>query len=153
MKKITIILVFSLFFISCLIDEDFIREGFQTNYFNDTNQTYTGKIIIGGFKNNLFVATDSINFERAIESNRQTIMFTDANRWKPDLDKIRNLPSARCYFKIQLSDGRNQLITRYNSSELTSLQIPNTTHFRGDFGRIFISIRNDQISGSAVKEE
>jgi len=152
MKNIKLLFV-AILFVSCLIDEDedVIRDGFKITYFNDTNQTYTGKIIIGGLENNLFVATDSINFDREIEANRQTIMYMDKDRWKPDLDKIRNLPSARCYFKIQLSDTRNQLITRYNSSELTSLQIPNTTHFRGDFGRIFISIRNDQISGRAVQ--
>lgn len=142
MKKVIKIFIFSLLFISCLIDEDedLIRDGFQTNYFNDTNQTYTGKIIIGGFKDNAFVAKDSINFDRAIEANRQTIMFTDNDRWKPDLSKIRAIPSENCYFKIKLSDGRNQLITRINSNEFMNLKLSSTQNFRGDFGRIFINI-------------
>ena len=155
MKKLIIILVFSLLFISCLIDEDEddIRDGFQITYFNDTNQTYIGKIIIGGLENNLFVATDSINFDREIEANRQTIMYMDKDRWKPDLIKIREIPVENCYFKIKLSDGRSQLIKRINSNELMNLKLPSTQNFRGDFGRIFINVKDNLIYGSAIKEE
>ncbi|UAM97590.1 hypothetical protein K8354_14960 [Polaribacter litorisediminis] len=157
MKKFIKILVFSLLFISCLIDEDedVIRNGFQINLSNSTNKVYTGKYIIGGFKDNVFIVTDSIDFEREVKTGILTVPphFTDANRWKPDLSKIRAIPSERCYFRIKLSDGRNQLITRFDSSELMSLQLPNTTHFRGDFGRLIIAIQDNQITGYAAKEE
>lgn len=153
-------LKFLFFFIiltSCLIDEDedVIRDGFELSFFNRTNTTYTGKLLIGGFKDNIFIATDSINFEREIAIGTETVpnQFTDANRWKPDLDKIRNLPSANSYFKIKLSDGTNQLLTRFDTNELFNLKLPNTDHYRGNFGYISITIDDNQISAHAIQEE
>ena len=154
MKKIKYLWI-AFILTSCLIeeDEDVIRDGFQTNFFNLTNSDYNGKIIVGGYKNNFFVATDSINLDTTILSNRKSIFFTDVDRWLPDLSKIRAIPSERCFFKIKLSNGRKELITRFNSTELMSLKLPSTNYFRGNFGFLSITIDNNQISGHAIEEE
>lgn len=157
MKRINqiILLISFLVITSCdFEDEDVIRNGFTFRIANRTNEAYIAAIVIGGFKNNNFIATDSINFERALEIGGSNLLshFVDENRWKPSLDKIRNIPSNRCYFKLKLSNSREEMITRYNSSELMSLLLPNSNVFKGDFGAIYLNINDSQISGKAAEE-
>ena len=154
MKKVFIFLVaFSVLLTSC---EDFdpTYDGFELNFWNKTSEFYNAEIIIGGFNNGKFIATDSVVVkEIEIGGNNALLYFVNENRWKPDLNKIRKIPSERCYFKIKLSNGREELITKFNSSELFDLQVLNKNYFKGDSGLLIITINNSIITGRAVVEE
>lgn len=135
---------------------DPVFEGFEFSVANRTNLVYQGEIVIGGFVNNKFIATDSIQFIRDLKIGGGAVTlgyhFIDDNRWKPNLDKIRNIPSEKCYFKLKLSNGRTGIITKYNSNELFSLFLPKNKQFKGRYGNLFLHIDNDQISGNASEE-
>ncbi|MFK8060816.1 MAG: hypothetical protein AB8B78_12090 [Polaribacter sp.] len=132
-----------------------IFDGFMISVNNSTNKVYQGEIVIGGLQNNNFIATDSVSFKRDLEIGGSNLgfHFVNDNRWKPNLDKIKTLPSDSCYFKLKLSSGRQEIITRYNSNKLFSLKLPETTNFKGDFGRLIISISDTSVIGRAAKED
>lgn len=131
-----------------------IYDGFVVTIANSTNQIYRGEIVIGALKNNSFISTDSIQFERNLEIGNATggFYFVNEKRWKPNLNKIKNIPSERCYFKLKLSNGRSSIITRYNSNVLFSLLLPEENYFKGDFGKLYLNIDDTQISGYAAEE-
>lgn len=145
-KKILILLL-SIFTFSCSDPGgDPIFQGFQINSFNGTNNILNGELVIGGCIKGNFIPTDSIKLSN-IKTGRSHPLsnFFDENRWKPNLDKIRSLPSDRCCFKLKLSDGREELLTEFESSDLLSLLLPNETNFKGSFGLLFISADKDEI--------
>ena len=95
-----------------------------------------------------------MKFKRSLERGNSTVgfHFVDEGGWKPDLNKIKIIPSERCYFKLKLSNGRSGVITRYNSNELFSLLLPEENYFRGDYGVLYLNIDDTQISGYAAEE-
>lgn len=131
-----------------------IYNGFLVTVANSTNQIYQGELVIGGLKNNNFIPTDSVKFKRDLEIGNSTVgyHFVDEGGWKPDLNKIKIIPSERCYFKLKLSNGRSSIIARYNSNELFSLLLPKENYFRGDYGVLYLNIDDTQISGYAAEE-
>mgnify|MGYP003624187740 CR=1 FL=1 len=155
MKTKNIFLLFSTILLFSCSDPggDLEYDGFELNFFNYTNKTYKAEIIIGGVINGDFVPTDSVIVnEINIGSRNSLSAFFDVNRWKPSLEKIRDLPSDRCYFKLKLSDGREELIFKSNSNDLMSLKLPKTPYFKGLFGILLITIEDNKIIGGASKE-
>ncbi|WP_347174072.1 hypothetical protein [Polaribacter uvawellassae] len=154
MKKQNIIVVLTLFIlISCLKDEDRVRYGFTIAFWNYTNEVYDAKMIIGGMKNGIFIPTDSISVNKIkLGGDIHPYYFINENRWKPNLDKIRTIPSERCYFMLKLSSQREEMIKKYEQQELMSMLLPSSDTFIDDYGRLLISIRDNQITGRAAKE-
>ncbi|WKD84839.1 hypothetical protein KCTC32516_00173 [Polaribacter huanghezhanensis] len=101
-------------------------------------------------QNNVFTPTDSIKFDK-IEFLSKDYYF-GMNRWKPSLDKIRVIPSERCYFKIKLSNQREEMIKQSGQSTLLDLLLPNGNVFEGDYGRLIIAITGTEVTGYADKE-
>lgn len=155
MNKYNIILIFSIIILQSCSDPGGEKsyEGFEFTIPNSTNQVYTGEIVIGGLVDNVFRPTDSIFFLRDLEIGNLNLLphFFDGNRWKPNLDKIRSLPSERCYFKLKLSNGREEMLVFFNSTELFNLKLPNTKNFIDDYGRLFVNISNTDIVGNAAE--
>ena len=149
MKKRILLLVFIVFiFSSCTKDEDRVFEGFSFYITSNVGSFEDAEIVIGGMQNNIFVPTDSIKFDK-IEYLSKHYYFDD-NRWKPNLDKIRAIPSGRCYFKIKLSDQREEMIM--NNSSLMSLLLPKEHFFKGRYGQLQLNIEVDKVFGGADEE-
>ena len=130
-------------------------EGFTFGFTNRTHKVYDARLYIGGFLNGGFIATDSIDINDLKTGSLHVngFYFPEENRWKPNLDKIYALSSNRCYFKLKLSEAREEVIGRYNSSDLFSLDISDgKTNFIGDEGAIIIVIENNVIYGRAREE-
>ncbi len=154
-KLKTIPLILCLWFVSsCFSDEDRSFTGFTFSFSNRTNQSYDAELFIGGLQDGVFVATDSVPILnlRIGDSTVNGSYYIDENRWQPNLDAIRALPSEHAYFKLKLSEEREALIGRYQSSELFSLAIPPGKRFIDDEGRILISFDNSVIYGRAAEE-
>lgn len=154
MKTKYIILAISLFFMVSCGDPggETVYDGFSFSIPNQTNEVYKGEIVIGGLINNKFVPTDSLTFLRELKTGNAVYPhFFDENRWKPDLDKIRNVPSERCYFKLKLSNGREEMLVFFNSTEFFNLKLPNTKNFVGDYGRLFVTVFDTEIVGNAAE--
>jgi hypothetical protein len=131
---------------------DPIYNGFVFNFINDTTKELNSKVIIGGFSNGFFTPTDSVSISNIKKGRTYSHpMFVGENRWKPDLEKIRAIPSERCYFKLKLSDGREELLTKYSSIEIFSLQLPNKAYFTGDFGLLSITIDENETRASVAQ--
>ncbi len=153
MKKI-IILVLVIFILSSCADPggDPVFEGFEFGIKNRTNKKHSIEVVIGGMLNGKFVPTDSIKMQPEIEINGYPSYFTDENRWKPNLELIRAIPSQRCYFKIKLSDNREEMVGRFNQQELMSLLLPSGNFFIGNYGRLYFTIWGNETIGSAEEE-
>ncbi|WP_088323474.1 hypothetical protein [Polaribacter tangerinus] len=130
-----------------------IFDGFSVSFINRTDQTLDAKILVGGFSDGVFYPTDSIIAKNVKTGTIMNGYFEDADRWKPDLDKIRNIPLERSYFKLKLSNGREEMLTVFNSTELFNLKLPNTKNFVGDYGRLFVTIFDTEVIGRAVEME
>ena len=153
MKKRTLLLVFTvLIFSSCVKDKDRVFNGFEFSFSNYTNKVYDAKMYIGGMKNGIFISTDSINVSQIKIGASGGYYFGDENRWKPDLDKIRTIPSQHCYFKIRLSPQREEMIKRSGQSQILSLMLPSGDFFTGDYGSLIFGIRDSEVTGRVVKE-
>ena len=143
MKKIYLQLLCLVFLSSCTDPGgDPTFEGFTFGVANNTNKIYDATLYIGGIVNGNFMATDSILVDKIKNGSWDLygFYFSDENRWKPNLDKIRDLPSERCYFKIKLSDGREKVILN-TSSEFFGLDISDgKKEFVNEKGRIYIYI-------------
>ncbi|WP_298765197.1 hypothetical protein [uncultured Polaribacter sp.] len=128
-------------------------EGFQFSFSNATNKELNAKIIIAGKFNGVFIPTDSTTV-KGIKAgiNNSPPFFVDEKRWKPNLAKIINIPSDRCYFTLKLSDNRTEMVGRFQSSELFSLLVIDKSNFIGDEGDIIISITDEEITASTVAE-
>ena len=124
-------------------------EGFTFSFSNRTDQIYDAQLYIGDLKDGVFVATDSVPITNLQIGYADVIpsYYKDENRWQPDLEAIRNIPSEYAYFKLKLSESREGIIEKFDTSELFKLAIPNGKKFIDDDGRINIYITNDKISG------
>ena len=149
-KKIIPVLLCFILFNSCVKDEDRVFEGFSFYITSNVGSFEDSEIVIGGMQNGTFVPTDSIQFDK-IEYLSKHYYF-DENRWKPNLAKIRTIPSERCYFKIKLSDQREEFIKVYNQNDTMSLLLPSENVFTGDYGRLIIAITGTEVTGRAAEE-
>ncbi len=153
MKKILILALMVLTICSCAESgSEPVFEGFEFGIKNRTNKKHSIEFVIGGMLNGKFVPTDSIKMQPEIEINGYPSYFTNENRWKPNLDKIRDIPSHRCYFKIKLSDNREEMVGRFNQQELMSLLLPSGNVFVGNYGRLYFTIWGNETIGSAEEE-
>lgn len=127
-----------------------IFEGFSFSFYEYTGEDYDVEIVIGGMDNGVFKPTDSIKMETKLPALKKAYnFFFEDNRWQPDLNKTRAIPSEKCYFKIKLSNNRTEMIGVYNQEGLMSLSLPSGDVFVGDYGRLIISIRKDEITSKA----
>lgn len=159
MKKIHIILLLgALSFISCLGDfgdpgGEPNYEGFLVGLYNPSEISYNnGELVIGSFDNQgNFIATDSIILNDIKGGRSFENYFVNENRWKPDLNRIRAIPSDTCYFKLKLSNGREEIIKKNVFGEgQMALRLPtNKDNFRGAFGSLGIYIENEFVYGGA----
>ena len=149
-----IILMFSVFVITSCSDPggDPVFEGIEFDFRNKTNQEYTVEIVIGGMLNNVFVPTDSVLMPTEIKASKSHFFYTEGNRWKPDLNKLRAIPSERCYFKIKLSPQREEMVKRSDKSDALGLLLPSSDFFAGDYGRLILVIDGGEVTGSTLKE-
>lgn len=131
---------------------DPLFEGFEVSFINNTNEVYDAEIVVGGYKNDIFMSTDSISLSNIKRGKNNGSYFIDKNRWKPNLDKIRNLPSEKCGFKIKLSNGREEFIIDSNTNEVKKLLLPEVGNFYGYFGFLIITINDSNFTGGAVEE-
>lgn len=154
MKKQNIIIGLILFVLtSCVKDEDRTQYGFTISFSNNTTKVYDAKMVIGGMKNGVFIATDSVNVNQIkVGGDIHPYYFNGDNRWKPNLDKIKTIPSERCYFMLKLSNNRTEMIGRYNQQEQMSLLLPNNDTFVDDFGRLIIALWDNEVTGYAAEE-
>ncbi len=125
------------------------QEGFTFSFSNRTDQVYDAQLSIGGLKDGVFVATASVPITNLQIGYADVIpsYYKDENRWQPDLEAIRNIPSEYAYFKLKLSENREGIIEKFDTSELFKLAIPSGKKFIDDEGRINIYITDDKISG------
>ncbi len=147
MKTKNVFLFFcTMLFVSCGDPGgDIIYEGFSISIYDRTETDLDYELYIGGFLQGNFIPTESLLITNVeLENIKPLTPYFDQNNWKPDLNEIKNLPSDRCYFKIKLSDGREELLTAYSSNELFSLLMPDESNFSGRFGALFISIDTDE---------
>jgi hypothetical protein len=153
MKKTLILLLFTLTLFSCSDPGgDPVFDGFEFDFRNKTNQEYTIEIVIGGMQNGTFVPTDSILMPSELIANKNISFYTEENRWKPNLNKIKAIPSERCYFKIKLSPQREEVIIKSGQSDALGLLLPSSNFFAGDYGRLIIGIWDNEVTGYTPKE-
>lgn len=154
MKKNLLVLFFVVLSIFSCADPggDPVFEGIEFDFRNKTNQEYTVEIVIGGMLNNVFVPTDSVLMPTEIKASKSHFFYTEGNRWKPDLNKIRAIPSERCYFKIILSPQREEMVKRSDKSDALGLLLPSSDFFVGDYGRLILVIEGGEVTGSTLEE-
>ncbi|MFN0729847.1 hypothetical protein [Polaribacter gochangensis] len=145
-KKIIIVLNF-LLLISCVKDEDRSFEGFTFVISNETNLIYDAEIFIGAIKNGVFSPTDSIVIPKIKVGKGHPHYFIDEHRWRPNLESIRNIPANECYFLLKLSNSREEILKRYDTSTLFGLEISNNKKIVDEEGRIYIYIYDNEIFG------
>lgn len=139
--KILITVISFVFLTSCVRDEDMPFEGFTFLFSNHTSRNYSeAELFIGGIKNGVFIPTDSILIVPKIKTNGNGYHFIGENRWKPDLRKIRAIPSDRCYFFIKLTNDRESLLGKYNQTEPFSINLPSDNTIGGNMGSVRIYI-------------
>lgn len=135
-------------------------EGFRFSISNSETELENAKILIGGKKNNNFIATDSIllsriysplsslnNFFQLKEGKAVKDYYYKSNRWKPNLDLIRAIPSDSCYFKLVLPNGRESLL-KNNKGEFAKTEVPIGRVIMSSDGLIQIQIQKDSITGN-----
>lgn len=153
MKKVIIFVSFLIVLISCDIsDPEDDKIGFEIGVANDSGVSYdNAKLMIGGIKDGNFVKTEAFSlptlFVRTSNSKSQTIALDD-NRWKPNLDLIRAIPSDRAYFSIQF-EGEEEVLL-YDSWEkykgdLVSIAIPEGRIIKNDDGNFDIIIEENSV--------
>ncbi len=151
-KKILFLVIVVLTLSSCVKNEDRSFDGFSFFITNNASTVFeNAEIVIGGMQNGVFVPTDSIKLPKLERLVPKDYHFDD-NRWKPNLDKIRAIKSDRCYFKFKLSSQREELVGRYNNTELMSLLLPSENTFKDDYGELLFTIYDNNVIGSAAKE-
>jgi hypothetical protein len=159
MKANSLIIILSfILFISC---EDPVGDpvfnGFTFTFSNNLYPINDATLYIGGYKNGNFIKTDSITFLEIEKGNIHTTgsHFAEENRWKPNLEKIRILSNDSCYFKLKYKfvNIREEILGRYNSAENFTLDISDgKDFFIGNKGLIFITIKDNTITGRAAEE-
>ncbi len=151
--KFLLFSVFLLFLNSC---EDpggeQIYEGFTFDVVNNTNKTYNAQLFIGGFKDGSFITTESVMLENInTGSQGNSSYYIDENRWQPNLEAIRNIPSEHCAFKLKLSEDREEVIKNINGLDNLALVIPESVNFTGGQGVIYVYIYDDKITARQSK--
>ncbi|NVK51604.1 MAG: hypothetical protein HWD85_01625 [Flavobacteriaceae bacterium] len=156
MKKTLTLIITTFIFTSCSgwtgITPTF--KGFEFGFWNYTNEVYDAELVIGGFNNGKFIPTDSIMIDQ-IKIGGAVLHgyhFSGENRWQPNLDKIRNIPSERCYFKLKLTPQRQEMIIRSGQTDILGLKLPSRGHFKDLHGLLLISIRDTKIEGKDSQE-
>ena len=154
MKKNILFLVITVLTLFSCADPggDPIFDGFEFDIRNKTNKDYSIEIVIGGIQNGNFIATDSIKLLPEIQMNNSSFYFTEEDRWRSNLNKIRTISSESCFFKIKLSSQRIEIIKKNIQSEALSLKLPNGDFFEGDYGRLIIAIWDNEVTGYTPKE-
>ncbi|NVK51603.1 MAG: hypothetical protein HWD85_01620 [Flavobacteriaceae bacterium] len=154
MKKYSFLtlIIITLVLSSCVRDEDEPYHGFVFDFWNYTDEVYDAELVIGGYKNGTFIPTDSILIHQIQKGEGKLFYFSEENRWKPNLDRIRNIPSERCYFKLKLTPQRQEMIIRSGQTDILGLKLPSRRHFKGDFGKLIIGIRDTEITGYTPQE-
>jgi len=151
--KLKLILYCSTFLLlSCgSLDGDRVQFGFTFDVSNDSGvEINNAKITIGGLKNGEFVGTESYLLPtiriREYNWESQLIAIND-NRWEPNLELIRSIPSEKAYFSIEL-EGRNPILL-YNkkNNEIVSVALSNNIIIKNDDGKLQIVIEKDTIFG------
>lgn len=128
------------------LDVSPVLKGFFVKFLNETNEVYDAKLFIGGLEKEIFTATDSIEIKQIELGGNSTLpYFVSPNRWEPDLNKIKNIPSDSCYFKLKLSNSREELIKVFGTTNLFSLKLPDKSYFEDNNGSLIIVINSDQI--------
>ena len=165
--KTKFLIVFScLLLSSCILkDGDIDLYGITFSIANNTNQTYeNASITIGGMKDGEFIGTESYKLPtlKIISSydwntygdNKQEVA-TGQNRWNPNLDLIRQIPSEKAYFKLTLAGNETLLRNiNYENGVLTTLvsrAIPKGYSFVNDDGLISIGIWEEGITGRLLE--
>ena len=168
--KTKILIIVSLFlFISCNPLENIDLEHFGITFTinNNTNVIYTdASITIGGMKDGKFIGTETYNFPKltitgtnewnTYYGNGEGGLLRIANnsvdgndRWNPNLDLIRNIPSEKAYFKLRLAEGNETLLRDVNENgilaTLVSRTIPEGYVFKNDRGSLYIGIWNEGV--------
>lgn len=146
-KRIFLLGIIVLIFNSCVKDEDRSFEGFTFVISNETNLIYDAEIFIGAIKNGVFSPTESIVIPKIKKGKGHPHYFIDEHRWKPNLESIRNIPANECYFLLKLSNSREEILKRYDTSTLFSLEISNNKKIVDEEGRIYIYIYDNEIFG------
>ena len=146
-KKIIPLLLCLILFNSCVKDEDRFYEGFTFVISNETSKIYDGEIFIGAMKNGVFSPTESIVIPKIMIGKGHPHYFISENRWKPNLETIRSIPANECYFLLKLSNSKEEILKRYDTSTLFSLEISNNKKIGGDEGRIYMYIYDNEIFG------
>ena len=150
-KKLLVLMIASLSMYSCVLDKGRPYEGFSFLIYNNAHEVFEdAEVVIGGMQNGAFIPTDSIKFDEIDARLAPRHYHFDDNRWKPNLDKIRAIPSERCYFKIKLSAQREELIM--NNGSLMSLLLPSENFFKGRYGELQLNIQIDNVYGGADEE-
>jgi len=148
MKLQRLIIVLTLLvFASCVKDEDRVFEGFTFVITNETDIEYDAEIFIGGMENGVFVWTESKLITKIKSGGNNPHYFIDENRWKPNLELIRALPSENCYFKLKLTNNREEILKIYNTTNPFNIDISNEKKNEGDEGRMYLYIHDDKVFG------
>ena len=149
MKKILIALIVLFTLNSCTGLEDDNYYGFEFVVVNHTSQEYNAEIVVGGFKDGVFIPTDSIRMDPIVIHKPEydaSGFFKERNRWNPDMQKTRAIPSDSCYFKLKLTNDRQEFIKKSETNDaLFALEIPENNLFKNDNGIIGFRITETSI--------
>lgn len=148
MKLQRLIIILTLFvFTSCVKDEDRVFEGLTFVITNETDIEYDAEIFIGGMENGVFVWTESKLIAKIKLGGNNPHYFIDENRWKPNLELIRALSSENCYFKLKLTNNREEILKIYNTTNPFNIDISNGKKIEGDEGRMYLYLYDDKVFG------
>ena len=137
-KMIVLIVLFTLNGCTGLEDENYY--GFEFHIHNGTSQEYNAEIVVGGFKNGVFIPTDSIRMNPiaiSLSEHSGSSFFEEKNRWQPDMQKIRRIPSDSVFFKLKLTNDRQEFIKKSETNDaLFALKIPENNLLKNDKGAV-----------------
>ncbi len=162
MKKIIVFIFCFCTLTSCIEDEDRDQFGFTFSVQNKSGLEHENiKITIGGMQEGEFIGTESYTFPKILVlsndwpdttgNQSQSFAFYE-DRWNPDLSRVKAI-SERAYFRIQFDSEEPFLLYDYDPNRegnLVSFTIPENNTIKNEFGRLSISIRNDNILGYLV---
>lgn len=164
MKTILSIFGISILFSCSLPDEPRNQIGFTFDIRNKTGIIHENATLsIGGFKEGVFIATDTYIFPKIVypehpewpDYGGDIQLFAVIERWNPNLDLIREIPSKEAYFKFKLNESREVILENafykrktYNYPEILSSSVENGRIIKNDEGSLHISIYKDSIRAS-----
>lgn len=131
-KRLTLISVIVL--ASCRpVDKEIERDlfGFSFDVLNGTQQEYkNAEISIGGIKEGKFMATESYILPTILinEFNTKIQKIAFENKWQPNLDLVRAIPSKKAYFSFRKQGGEEVLLYGFkeeNQGQIVDIDITN----------------------------